>query len=194
MGFQWQGLDHFVSLPQLWRGRKCFQAYLLQASVWQTTVLFHSHSGEASHRPLAVSWQGYECYRTDKHTEIWQIKDKMTTFSWIFEKAVFQVIVCKVMQSIYGVSVLIRALSNVVPGFWLRRYRNVFRGSMWSLKVSCSRDPDFFSFCINHRPEQRKTTTHTMTQPAFSDTQRGRDATRKIFSDKGQDAAENNEK
>ena len=38
------------------------------------------------------------------------------------------------------------------PVFWLSWYRKHLRRSGLSLNVSCRRDPDFFSFCISHRP------------------------------------------
>lgn len=41
------------------------------------------------------------------------------------------------------------------PCFWLSLYRKVWRGSWWSLSDSCSREPDFFHFCINHIPENK---------------------------------------
>lgn len=139
--------------------KKRFQAYLLQACVTNDCFVPLTQWGglsQASCSSLAGVWvlASWHVQKFDKKKTSWQhfheylnsLPFKQQSVKWGRQHAA-------------SVSDLSRF--QAVPGFWLRRYRNVFRGSTWSLKVSCSKDPDFFSFCINHKPKQN---THTPNQ------------------------------
>lgn len=59
--------------------------------------------------------------------------------------------------------------SQFLPGFWLSWYRKDWRGSVLSFRDNCSREPDFFHFCMNHMPEKKQlfNLAKTATSSAF---------------------------
>lgn len=103
MGFQWQGLDHFVSLPQCWRGKRVFSG-LSSSSLCDKRLLCSTHTVG---RPLTglsqLAGRGLSVSELT-HAEIWHKKTGWQHFHEYLNTLVFQVIVFRVRQSIYSLS------------------------------------------------------------------------------------------
>lgn len=80
------------------RGGKAFSG-LSSSSLCDKRLLCSTHTvGRPLTGLLQLAGRGLSVSELTR-TEIWQKKDKMTTFSWIFEQPAFQATVCKVGPS-----------------------------------------------------------------------------------------------